>query len=278
MNREAWWVTVHGVLRVRHNWSELAQHSTSGKIICKRISIYLQLNHFAVCLKLTWQCQSNTFQWKIRKKDKASAQFSTWNEPISHIHCGSWQPLPRATQALRSPLHTTASCPGVRGEAWGPEWGGLRPQLWLWQEKDPCLSAVPTAKLPVSSSCPGGGQECSNTKLYTLKANLINHPQQPPTGGTGLETEVILAGGNRENVEPSCLPEAGWLKLVHSTADKPEVAFVTEDSMGTYFPLLIWQGMEQGVGGPSFQRGKQNYPVFFFFFPGKAFLGSLLQQ
>lgn len=43
--------------------------------------------------------------------------------------------------------------------------------------------------------------------------------------------------------------------------------------MGTYFPLLIWQGMELGVGGPSFQRGKQNYPVFFFFFR-QGFLGA----
>ena len=160
----------------------------------------------------------------MKNYKKSCSGFSTWNEPISHIHCGSWELLPRAIQALRSPLQTTPSSPGVRGGRPGAlSRGGLRPQLWLWQ-KEPCLSAVPTAKLPVSSSCPGCGQECSNAKLYTLKANLINHPQQPPTGGTGLETEVILAEGNRENVEPFCLLEAGWLKLVHSTTDKPEVA------------------------------------------------------
>ena len=30
MDRGAWWATVHRVLKVRHNWSDLAQHSTQG--------------------------------------------------------------------------------------------------------------------------------------------------------------------------------------------------------------------------------------------------------
>ena len=36
MNRGAWWAPVHGVKRVRHDWSHLAQHSKFYKVKKKR--------------------------------------------------------------------------------------------------------------------------------------------------------------------------------------------------------------------------------------------------
>ena len=80
------------------------------------------------------------------------------------------------------------------------------------------LCTVLTAQLPVSSSSTECGQECSNEKLHALKANPVNHPQHPPTGGTGFETEVTPAEGDSKDVEPPCLLGTRWLNRQPSLA------------------------------------------------------------